>query len=785
MREVSDKLKTIYADENVPKYLTLSFPEDDIEDITNENIEADSMSLVQSICEESTPIWGGCCSSQFEITVMDMSQDLAGKKIKASMSVQDPNYKGEWTEFTNYIEDNIVKKDGKYYQCIEETSLEESDHKKTITDFQWDANNSIDQSNAETDKLWDSIRITTDLIGKEGVTIILRTWYTDSPYNYRINLSKEDTLINFNRIASFKDINYTLKGWTLQISNTSDDEIDLSGTTIEAVRGMYTNEVAPELADDIWLEQIGYVDTSNAEPLVLFTGNTEKPEVQSDHRYLKLSAYDKLYSLSEKDITEWYNNESRNNKYYQGTWAIGTKYTANQVIGYTSSYNTLTGLPEWHYYRCKKELSDVVVGLSPAAVAGGAYDSMYNITGSDWWEEITSNYYTTMTIKSLRDQLFSYLEIEQEDVALPCDDLLYVPALYSDSQLYALDLIKVICQINGCFGFLEPETEKFRYVIPDCEDMLDSNYMGAFEKETKYTASNVVLINDENTEYCDKYFMCLKTTSSMAPGGNTNEIVYTSWYSPSEGTYGMAAQANIKYIIFDFDKSLLGDACIRVYTAYGDKEWIVSEPGIVDISGYESMAIVIFVEDASKELWSTFTCTLGKLINRAYEYYPYEDEAADFWQECSAIYHPTGRINLSGLYEQEQADYGVYDFVNNGIKLVDSEGNVVKGKNTDKCMSIPFTYLLNPRNSGASDFRYEQLAENLKNTKLNFTPCTILTQGLPFMEVGDKICFNITEQVKDEGGELVDRTRLVKSIVLKRTISGINALSDNIESKYE
>ena len=65
MLNVSDKTKEIYLNENMPKYITISFPNGDHADITNSNILEESMKLVQSICEENKPIVGGCNSSQF------------------------------------------------------------------------------------------------------------------------------------------------------------------------------------------------------------------------------------------------------------------------------------------------------------------------------------------------------------------------------------------------------------------------------------------------------------------------------------------------------------------------------------------------------------------------------------------------------------------------------------------------------------------------------------------------------------------------------------------------
>ena len=79
MINVSDFTKKVYSEYNVPKYLTVSFPNDNIPDITNENIYGESMKLTQSICEDSVLSLGGCNAAQFELTVLILRMILLEK----------------------------------------------------------------------------------------------------------------------------------------------------------------------------------------------------------------------------------------------------------------------------------------------------------------------------------------------------------------------------------------------------------------------------------------------------------------------------------------------------------------------------------------------------------------------------------------------------------------------------------------------------------------------------------------------------------------------------------
>lgn len=82
-----------------------------------------------------------------------------------------------------------------------------------------------------------------------------------------------------------------------------------------------------------------------------------------------------------------------------------------------------------------------------------AYDDLYSVSQNDvtdWY----ANLIFPMTVKQFRDSFFNHINIAQETVTLPCDDLQMVRMVSSDVALDALKVMRDICQANARFGQL-------------------------------------------------------------------------------------------------------------------------------------------------------------------------------------------------------------------------------------------------------------------------------------------------------------------------------------------
>ncbi len=91
-----------------------------------------------------------------------------------------------------------------------------------------------------------------------------------------------------------------------------------------------------------------------------------------------------------------------------------------------------------------------------------AYDELYtrgNVEAAAWYKSIKF----PISLKDLRDSLFRFIGIEQENQSLPNDGVM-IKKQYAPNTLQALAVIKAVCQINGACGIIN-RRGKFEYRI--------------------------------------------------------------------------------------------------------------------------------------------------------------------------------------------------------------------------------------------------------------------------------------------------------------------------------
>lgn len=134
-------LKDKIINELIDSTLTISFINNDGEDITEDNIVSESMTLKQSICDEDRLKFGGCIASEFKIQLLNTEDrvfnttSLKNKWIKVVLTHSFPTgealtpssalypsenlYPGEvidshsWVLFIGYIDSAVAQKDDK------------------------------------------------------------------------------------------------------------------------------------------------------------------------------------------------------------------------------------------------------------------------------------------------------------------------------------------------------------------------------------------------------------------------------------------------------------------------------------------------------------------------------------------------------------------------------------------------------------------------------------------------------------------------------------------------
>jgi uncharacterized protein YlzI (FlbEa/FlbD family) len=90
-----------------------------------------------------------------------------------------------------------------------------------------------------------------------------------------------------------------------------------------------------------------------------------------------------------------------------------------------------------------------------------AHDRMLNfdVDVSEWYRGLTF----PMKLKQFRSSLCTFVGMQQQAIILPLDDM-EVTRSIDPSKLSGRDVMKSICEINGCFGQID-NTGKFKYVF--------------------------------------------------------------------------------------------------------------------------------------------------------------------------------------------------------------------------------------------------------------------------------------------------------------------------------
>lgn len=90
-----------------------------------------------------------------------------------------------------------------------------------------------------------------------------------------------------------------------------------------------------------------------------------------------------------------------------------------------------------------------------------AYDRMifFNTDVANWYKDLSF----PMTLKKFRDSLCEYVGVIQENITLPLDSMLVEKTL-DPKMLSGLDVLKTICEVNGCFGHIN-RTGNLQYIF--------------------------------------------------------------------------------------------------------------------------------------------------------------------------------------------------------------------------------------------------------------------------------------------------------------------------------
>ena len=571
------------------------------------------------------------------------------------------------------------------------------------------------------------------------------------------------------------------------------------------------NELYPDELEECQ-RVYGYVDTSNTEDIIIFRGKVESFTRQaSDPRYRDLIAYDKLHECQEMSIQSWMNEVDEYGMgmvdpySYQGSYKLKTTYKKDQTVygTYTDSNNVETK----GYYHFKQDYIDSFYqACNIVKVASGDLKTpptgvAPTINGPEYVEKLEKYFPNDLQVFHLRNDLFSEIGINQKDfynISLPMDVIdLKIGPFKEDYS--ALQLLQWICNMNGVCGVIDQTTGEFDYKFVNSEKRTttaDSNYKGEFNSATEYSIGNVVKFTNSYGE--ESYYEKIVDKSTYPSELLTSNV---SFINSQEGVLFQIPDlmGNIYSIEFSFDDKLAEELGVEItvnkYSGRNLKTISLRRSGRVmlhDLDETGNSSYTVQVTNVNSEFLKTFKA-IKYLSTGEFDstWTPESEFFADCWKKKNKLYHPSGMINITELYEQDSIELQDSLYVNNGWKVMDMNGTLLNGENKKNNLAITYSPLYSSHKSS-----YQLLLDVANNVgkgwiepkipfTIKFAPFKAKSLGLPFLELGDYVTFDVDKWSSDADGNPVITRQNVQSIIFNKTMSGINALSDEYEAKND
>lgn len=170
-------------------------------------------------------------------------------------------------------------------------------------------------------------------------------------------------------------------------------------------------------------------------------------------------------------------------------------------------YLQFSTVPDYNFYIGRYIIDSDQVSNDRETRSIEAFDVMYFIRNAD----VTDWYYSLewpMTVKQLRDSLFTFIGMNQNEQHLINDDITLPDATLSDPEIYAGNVLEYICEINAAFGHIGRDNT-FHYITlynasdpvplypgsttyPGGETYPGSNTANAYLLDREYCQENMV-----------------------------------------------------------------------------------------------------------------------------------------------------------------------------------------------------------------------------------------------------------------------------------------------------
>lgn len=222
-------------------------------------------------------------------------------------------------------------------------------------------------------------------------------------------------------ILTNKNFSSTSSDFSLSESLCSDSKLSFGKCESSCLKIKIANTVNSLKGQTLQVTET--LDNKNDMPFKIGTYIVDEDTLTSDKKYRNITAYDRLYSISSMNVSDWYSK----------------LFPSKQVP--LIRYENVT--KEWTYTGIDgKEITEYYEELEPITYYQTEYESI--------------------TLKAFRDSFFKYIGLTQQSTTLVNDDM-KVSKSVDDIDLTAKDVLEAICEINGVFGKMSRD-DVFTYV---------------------------------------------------------------------------------------------------------------------------------------------------------------------------------------------------------------------------------------------------------------------------------------------------------------------------------
>lgn len=243
-------------------------------------------------------------------------------------------------------------------------------------------------------------------------------------------------------ILTNKNFSFTSSDFSLSESLCSDSKLSFGKCESACLKIKIANTINSLKGQTLQVTET--LDNKNDVPFKIGTYIVDEDTLTSDKKYRNITAYDRLYSVSSINVSEWYSK----------------LFPSKQVP--LIRYENVT--KEWTYTGIDgKEITEYYEELEPITYYQTEYESI--------------------TLKAFRDSFFKYIGLTQQSTTL-INDNMKVSKSVDNIDLTAKDVLEAICEINGVFGKMSRD-DVFIYVE------LKSFSRGLFPSKTLYPNSSL------------------------------------------------------------------------------------------------------------------------------------------------------------------------------------------------------------------------------------------------------------------------------------------------------